>query len=98
MAIAFPNTMRSIDDARRAIRFSGYDGMMEIRFSVDLDALDVLAGHVHSSDKAYLSTFDEMRARIQQVAARVQEKQIFAEQAGVQLILDRGFLVRAETE
>ncbi len=32
MTLAFPNTARSFDDVRKAVRFFGYDGMFEIRF------------------------------------------------------------------
>ncbi|MCY0153495.1 DUF1488 domain-containing protein [Hoeflea alexandrii] len=33
--IGFPNSMRSFDEDAGTIRFSGYDGVMEVRFLLE---------------------------------------------------------------
>ncbi|MBB2672903.1 UNVERIFIED_ORG: hypothetical protein GGE44_002465 [Rhizobium esperanzae] len=39
MTLTFPNKSRSFDESRNAVRFSGYDGMFEVRFLVEANAL-----------------------------------------------------------
>ena len=39
MALTFPNQSRSYDEANKQIRFSGHDGMFEVRFFVDGEGL-----------------------------------------------------------
>jgi hypothetical protein len=34
MGISFPNQAHSYDDRNRCVRFSGYDGMLEVKFYV----------------------------------------------------------------
>jgi hypothetical protein len=71
MSLTFPNQSRSYDADNRRIRFSGYDGMFEIRFFVELDALKkVLAGRF-SAEGQILSAFDTLRSRILIVAEKV---------------------------
>jgi hypothetical protein len=70
MVLEFPNRMCSIDDASGIIRFSGHDGMMEIRFSMALTTLNTLIGETAGSNGAHLSAFDSLRPRIQEVAVR----------------------------
>jgi hypothetical protein len=70
MAVAFPNSARSYDEANRRVRFLGYDGMFEVRFFV---SADVLAGELSqptTSAGDYLAAFDALRPRIQKVAER----------------------------
>ena len=38
MTLSFPNISRSFDNARNVIRFTGYDGMFEVRFFVETGA------------------------------------------------------------
>lgn len=47
MTLAFPNSARSFDDVRKAVRFFGHDGMFEIRFFVEAAAL--AKGGVHAT-------------------------------------------------
>ena len=44
MALAFPNRSRSYDDVRHRVRFVGHDGMIEVPFFVETDALVPAAG------------------------------------------------------
>lgn len=39
MTLAFPNPSRSYDATGKAVRFAGPDGMFEVRFYVEVDAL-----------------------------------------------------------
>ena len=39
MSLAFPNPSRSFDEVRNAVRFIGHDGMFEVPFFVEADAL-----------------------------------------------------------
>ena len=71
MALEFPNHMCSIDDASGTIRFSGHDGMMEVRFTMQLTTLKMLLGDTVVDNNAYLLAFDSLRSRIQDVAIRI---------------------------
>ena len=39
MGISFPNKARSFDDRKRCVRFTGYDGMFEIKFYLATEVL-----------------------------------------------------------
>jgi hypothetical protein len=69
MALTFPNRSRSFDEARRAVRFVGYDGMFEIAFLVRADAL-VRLSSVESTEAACLAAFDAARGAIYDAAKR----------------------------
>ena len=71
MAIAFPNGARSYDETSNRIRFLGYDGMFEIRFFVEIEVLMKKASPNGSSERDYLSAFDDLRTRILDVAKRI---------------------------
>lgn len=74
MAISFPNRARSFDDKSCSVRFTGYDGMFEIKF--------VVAGEVLAGDKSnrvanetdYLASFDALRPRILKAATSAYAK------------------------
>jgi hypothetical protein len=71
MTLAFPNPSRSFDDVRDAVRFTGHDGMFEIRFFVEVAALARgEARDAKMSEAQYLSAFDALRTSIQDVARR----------------------------
>ncbi len=70
MAIAFPNRSRSFDDDSHSIRFTGHDGMFEVRFAVDLDAVAWLESRITGNEAESLAVFDRVRSRIEDVAAR----------------------------
>jgi len=73
MALAFPNPSRSYDEARKAIRFAGHDGMFEVSFFVEIKALgkSIPDLSVRSAlEAACLSAFDASRPAIQKVAQR----------------------------
>jgi Protein of unknown function (DUF1488) len=68
MALAFPNPSRNYDEGQKRIRFLGHDGMFEIPFAVDLDAIGALAVTGPAGEDACLAAFDAKRATIQNVA------------------------------
>ena len=74
MSVDFPNQSRSFDEVRDAVRFTGYDGMFEVRFFVEAQAL---ATHAAGPDDpeawetACLSAFDARRKSIYDAARAV---------------------------
>lgn len=73
MTLAFPNPSRSLDKARNAVRFTGYDGMFEIPFFVDIGALVKSATELRMSETleaTCLSAFDALRTSIYAAAAK----------------------------
>ncbi|PBB99553.1 DUF1488 domain-containing protein [Mesorhizobium sp. WSM3862] len=75
MTLAFPNPSRSFDEVRNAVCFIGYDGMFQIRFFIEAEALAksgvALGGNGRSAETACLSAFDALRTSIQDVAGKV---------------------------
>lgn len=67
MSLAFPNPSRSFDEVRNAVRFIGHDGMFEVPFFVEADALSG-RGASTLSEAEYLSAFDKARGSIHEVA------------------------------
>ena len=68
MTLAFPNPSRSFDEVRNAVRFTGHDGMFEVRFFVEAGALaqsDPTLRGDGASETKYLSAFDALRTPIQ---------------------------------
>jgi len=71
MTLSFPNTARSYDETHMRVRFTGYDGMFEVKCFV---SVDVFAGELAprtTTENAYLAAFDRMRVKIVEVANRV---------------------------
>jgi uncharacterized protein DUF1488 len=73
MTLSFPNPSRSFDEARNAVRFTGHDGMVEVRFFVEIAALaksDTALAGTAASETKYLSAFDTLRTSIHRVASK----------------------------
>lgn len=71
MTLEFLNPSRSFDEVRNAIRFIGHDGMFEVPFFVEVEALPKsYAGlrRMELSEEMCLSTFDAARSSINDVA------------------------------
>ncbi len=69
--LKFTNPSRSFDEVRNAIRFIGHDGMFEVPFFVEVEALARSAAGLRSmelSEEMYLSTFDASLRQIHDVA------------------------------
>jgi Protein of unknown function (DUF1488) len=71
MTISFPNSSRSYDATRRAVRFWGYDRSMENSFFVTVDALQRIQPDLRSDVVDLLRAFDNNRERIYAIAAKV---------------------------
>jgi hypothetical protein len=65
----FPNDSRSYDATRRAVRFWGYDGPMEVSFFVTAEALQRLQGGTEDEEEL-LKAFDAHRRKIRTAAER----------------------------
>jgi hypothetical protein len=73
MTIAFLNPSRSFDETRNAICFVGHDGMFQVRFFVEVEALRMSGTHTggkEAAERAYLSAFDASRVSIQEAARK----------------------------
>ena len=71
MTINFPNSSRSYDATRRAVRFWGYDRSMESSFFVMVDALKQMQPNLQPDAVELLRAFDNNRNRIYAIAAKV---------------------------
>ena len=73
MTLEFLNPSRSFDEDRNAIRFIGHDGMFEVRFFVEVEALarnrTAFRGK-EVSNEMYLSVFDSSLGEIHEVARK----------------------------
>lgn len=74
MTLSFPNPSRSFDDEQNAVRFSGHDGMSQVRFLVEAGAQleksgTELRGTAPSEAKC-LAAFDSMRTSIYDAARK----------------------------
>ena len=71
MTLMFPNRSRSFDEARKAIRFLGYDGMFQVPFLVEVAALAKKTGSPKTTEADCLAAFDAARASILEIAQKV---------------------------
>ena len=71
MSLEFPNSSRSYDATRRAVRFWGYDTAMEWSFFVTADALLRVQPAMMQDEAGMLGAFDSNRDRICAAAARL---------------------------
>lgn len=71
MALNFPNSSRSYDATRRAVRFWGYDSAMEASFFVTDDALRRVQPNMTFDQDGVLRAFDVNRLLIYAAAAKV---------------------------
>ncbi|TIQ32487.1 MAG: DUF1488 domain-containing protein [Mesorhizobium sp.] len=65
MPLEFPNPSRSFDEARNAVRFIGHDGMFEVAFLIEADALAATSRKgPETAEAACLAAFDAARHSI----------------------------------
>lgn len=69
MSLEFPNPSRSFDEVRNAVRFTGHDGMIQVPFFVEADAL-ATKGTANPTEAECLSAFDAARSSIHKVARK----------------------------
>ena len=70
MTLSFPNSARSYDETHRRGRFSGYDGMFEVKCFVTGDVLARGLALRAPGEREYLEAFDKMRSTILDAAKR----------------------------
>jgi hypothetical protein len=71
MSITFPNRSRSYDDSERRVRFTGHDGVFEVKFFIGIDTLAKAVAAKLATEKEALSAFDGLRKRILEAAEKV---------------------------
>ena len=71
MALSFPNSSRSYDATRRAVRFWGYDSAMETSFFMTEDALRRVQPSMTFDENSALRAFDVNRPLIYATATKV---------------------------
>ncbi len=70
MALSFPNALRSYDTSHHRVRFVGYDGISQISFFLESDALARIDARVRRDEPSALSVFDKNIDRILDAAAK----------------------------
>jgi hypothetical protein len=68
MSLTFPNLSRSYDSAGKRIRFLGHDGMVQISFTVAVDAISKKTPEPADAETEYLAAFDAMRGLVHDMA------------------------------
>jgi hypothetical protein len=71
MTLDFPNRSRSFDEVRNAVRFTGYDGMLQVPFLVEATALIKSDSAVAKQEEECLAAFDSSREVIHAAARKV---------------------------
>jgi hypothetical protein len=71
MSLKFPNDSRSYDETRRAVRFWGYDSVVERLFVITEEALKRLSPGTSSDEAGLLKAFDANLRLIQTTAIKV---------------------------
>jgi Protein of unknown function (DUF1488) len=71
MSLSFPNRSRSYDATRRAVRFWGYDSVIECAFLVTEEALKRIRPGAPTDEEGLLSVFDTNVDIIHAAAAKV---------------------------
>lgn len=67
--LEFPNPTRSFDEKRKAVRFIGYDDMVQVPFFVEAGALSI-SGRSVASEAECLRAFDASRGSIYNTARK----------------------------
>lgn len=70
MTLIFPNPSRSCEADGQHIQFVGYDGVFEILFFVETNAISNASSLGSNTEADYLAAFDESRDTILKVARK----------------------------
>lgn len=74
VTLEFPNPSRSFDERRNAVRFIGHDGMFEVPFVIEADALAPASGRgggAEAAEVACLAAFDTARRSVYDIARKL---------------------------
>ena len=86
--LSFPNQNRFYDATRRAVRFWGYDSVIESSFFVPEESLKKLQPNMRLNESGLLAAFDLHRERILAAAAKIYargRKLFWAKDRGVRI-------------
>ena len=73
MTLEFPNKSSNFDATRKTVRFKGHDGMFEVSFAIDVDALFKKAIG-QPMEHECLTAFDTSRLKIQAAATKMYQR------------------------
>lgn len=73
MTLEFPNWSRSFDATRNTVRFKGHDGMFEVSFAIDANALFMTATGQPMENEC-LTAFDSSRLKIETAATKMYQR------------------------
>ena len=71
MSITFENPTRRFDDSINCMRFSGYDGAIEVSFFLRMEALVKLCPKLNQTEPEILDAFDLRLKKIHKAASKV---------------------------
>jgi hypothetical protein len=74
VTLEFPNPSRSFDEERNAVRFVGHDGMFEVPFFIEADALASTIGKgggLEAAEAGCLTAFDMARRTVYDIARKL---------------------------
>ncbi len=71
MAITFLNPTRQFDATVNCMRFSGYDGAIEVSFFLEVEALTKIHPALNQVESEILDAFDQCLKKIHKVASKV---------------------------
>jgi hypothetical protein len=75
VTLEFLNPSRSFDEERNAVRFIGHDGMFEVPFFIEADALASMrgtgGGRLEAAKAASLEAFDALRRSVYDIARKL---------------------------
>jgi hypothetical protein len=74
MGLEFPNPSRSYDPDNKRVRFTGHDGMFEIAFSIEVDALSKNTFAASEAEAGYLKAFDAASRFVREIARTAYER------------------------
>jgi predicted component of viral defense system (DUF524 family) len=71
MSITFENPNRRFDESINCMRFSGYDGAIEVSFFLKVEALVKLCPQLNETEAEILQAFDLRLQKIHKAASKV---------------------------
>lgn len=74
MAVLFLNPTRQFDESVNCMRFSGYDGAIEVSFFLEMAALTKISPSMNLVETDILAAFDQALKKIHKVASKVYQQ------------------------
>ena len=70
MALSFPNSSRSYDETHHRVRFIGHDGIVQVSFYLESDALARIDAGIRYDEAMALAVFDKNIELIRSAASK----------------------------